>query len=32
MPNLLLDHPTPDFNELVRVLKGERPPRRRPSR
>ena len=28
MPGLLLDHPTPDFDELVRVLKGEQPPRR----
>src|SRR5689334_407204 len=28
MTKLLLDHPTPDFNELVRVLKGEQSPRR----
>ncbi len=28
MPDLLLDHPTPNFEELVRVLKGEQPPRR----
>ncbi|HLO32094.1 MAG TPA: uroporphyrinogen decarboxylase family protein [Anaerolineales bacterium] len=28
MPDLLLDHPAPDFDELVRVLKGEQAPRR----
>jgi uroporphyrinogen decarboxylase len=28
MPNLLLDHPTPDFEQFVRVLKGEQAPRR----
>jgi len=28
MPNLLLDHPAPDFDELVRVLKGKQLPRR----
>ena len=28
MPDLLLDHPTPNFDELVRVLTGEQLPRR----
>ena len=28
MPGLLLDHPTPDFTELVSMLKGERAPQR----
>jgi uroporphyrinogen decarboxylase len=28
MPDLLLDHPAPDFEEFVRVLKGEQAPRR----
>jgi uroporphyrinogen decarboxylase len=28
MLSLLLDHPTPDFAELCRVLSGEQPPRR----
>ncbi len=28
MPDLLLEHPTPNFAELVRVLKGEQAPRR----
>ncbi len=30
MPDLLLEHPAPDFNELVRILKGEKPPSRVP--
>ncbi len=30
MPDLLLDHPVPDFDEFVRVLKGEQVPRRVP--
>lgn len=30
MKDLLLDHPFPDFDELVRVLKGEQLPRRVP--
>lgn len=30
MPELLLDHPSPDFDELVRVLKGEKALRRVP--
>ena len=30
MPELLLDHPNPDFDELVCVLKGEKAPRRVP--
>jgi uroporphyrinogen decarboxylase len=30
VPELLLDHPSPDFEELVRVLKGEKAPRRVP--
>jgi uroporphyrinogen decarboxylase len=28
LPDLLLDHPAPDFDELVRVLRGEQLPRR----
>ncbi len=28
MPDLLLEHPAPDFEELVHVLKGKQPPRR----
>jgi hypothetical protein len=28
MAGLLLNHPTPDFDELVRVLKGEKYPQR----
>jgi hypothetical protein len=28
VPSLLLDRPCPDFDELVRVLKGEQSPRR----
>ena len=28
MTKLLLDQPAPDFDELVGVLKGERPPQR----
>jgi uroporphyrinogen decarboxylase len=30
VPELLLDHPSPNFDELVRVLKGEKAPRRVP--
>jgi uroporphyrinogen decarboxylase len=30
VPELLLDHPSPDFDELVRMLKGEKAPRRVP--
>ncbi len=30
MPGLLLEHPTPDFDSLVRILKGEIPPDRVP--
>ncbi len=29
MPALLLDDPAPDFDEFVRVLKGEQAPRAR---
>lgn len=28
MPDLLLNHPAANFDELVRVLKGEQAPRR----
>ena len=30
MPGLLLEHPTPDFDGLVRILKGNTPPDRVP--
>jgi len=30
MPDLLLDHPAPDFDEFLRILNGEQEPRRVP--